>query len=115
MTVQSSTIGCTDPLGMKSRLISDTQLTASSTFRTWGIDAFTWYPYYARLDKQGKTNAWAAANNSRSEWLQVGLCDDMSSFHKAVLIFYLLLFPFSSKSLGVKDLYLEIIIAIKES
>ncbi|ROL43606.1 EGF-like repeat and discoidin I-like domain-containing protein 3 [Anabarilius grahami] len=73
LNVQSSTIGCTDPLGMKSRLISDTQLTASSTFRTWGIDAFTWYPHYARLDKQGKTNAWAAANNSRSEWLQLDL------------------------------------------
>ncbi|KAG7281854.1 hypothetical protein CRUP_031103 [Coryphaenoides rupestris] len=48
-------------------------ITASSAFRTWGIEAFTWQPHYARLDKQGKTNAWTAACNSRSEWLQVDL------------------------------------------
>lgn len=65
--------GCSEPLGMKSRLVSDRQLTASSTFRTWGIDTFTWQPHYARLDKQGKTNAWTAATNNRSEWLQVDL------------------------------------------
>lgn len=58
-------------MGMKSRLVSNHQVTASSTFRTWGIEAFTWHPYYARLDKQGKTNAWTAATNNRSEWLQV--------------------------------------------
>ena len=63
--------GCSNPLGVKSRLISDRQLTASSSFRTWGIEAFTWYPHYARLDKQGKTNAWTAATVNRSEWLQV--------------------------------------------
>ncbi|XP_019729576.1 milk fat globule EGF and factor V/VIII domain containing b isoform X4 [Hippocampus comes] len=65
--------GCSEPMGMKSRLVSDQQITASSTFRTWGIEAFTWYPHYARLDKQGKTNAWTAATNSKSEWLQVDL------------------------------------------
>ncbi|XP_023669871.1 lactadherin-like isoform X2 [Paramormyrops kingsleyae] len=65
--------GCSEHLGMKSRLISDGQLSASSAFRTWGIDAFTWHPHYARLDKQGKTNAWSAASNNRSEWLQVDL------------------------------------------
>ncbi|XP_067356736.1 milk fat globule EGF and factor V/VIII domain containing b isoform X3 [Channa argus] len=65
--------GCSEPMGMKSRLVSDHQITASSTFRTWGIEAFTWYPHYARLDKQGKTNAWTAATNNRSEWLQVDL------------------------------------------
>ncbi|XP_060784088.1 milk fat globule EGF and factor V/VIII domain containing b [Neoarius graeffei] len=65
--------GCSEPLGFKSRLIGDTQLTSSSSFRTWGIEAFTWHPHYARLDKQGKTNAWTAATNDRSEWLQVDL------------------------------------------
>ncbi|XP_062856754.1 milk fat globule EGF and factor V/VIII domain containing b [Trichomycterus rosablanca] len=65
--------GCSESLGFKSRLIGDAQLTASSTFRTWGIEALTWHPHYARLDKQGKTNAWTAATNSRSEWLQVDL------------------------------------------
>lgn len=71
-TVYSNTSGCSEPMGMKSRLVSDRQITASSTFRTWSIEAFTWLPHYARLDKQGKTNAWTAASNSRSEWLQVG-------------------------------------------
>ncbi|XP_077567009.1 lactadherin-like isoform X2 [Stigmatopora nigra] len=65
--------GCSEPMGMKSRLVSDAQITASSAFRTWGIEAFTWHPHYARLDKQGKTNAWTAAINSKSEWLQVDL------------------------------------------
>ncbi|XP_049577950.1 milk fat globule EGF and factor V/VIII domain containing b isoform X2 [Syngnathus scovelli] len=65
--------GCSEPMGMKSRLVSDQQITASSAFRTWGIEPFTWHPHYARLDKQGKTNAWTAATNSKSEWLQVDL------------------------------------------
>lgn len=56
---------------MKSRLISDDQLSASSTFRTWGIETFTWHPQFARLDKAGKTNAWSPAQNNRSEWIQV--------------------------------------------
>lgn len=103
MTVHSSTVGCTDPLGMKSRLISDVQLTASSTFRTWGIDAFTWYPFYARLDKQGKTNAWSAANNNRSEWLQVRSV--MTSF---VIPFAFVFFLNIDSS--VMDSYLEIVV-----
>ncbi|XP_018620650.1 lactadherin-like isoform X1 [Scleropages formosus] len=73
LDVYLNTAGCSEPLGMKSRVISDRQITASSAFRTWGIEAFTWYPHYARLDKQGKSNAWTAASNSRSEWLQVDL------------------------------------------
>ncbi|KAJ8412981.1 hypothetical protein AAFF_G00105630 [Aldrovandia affinis] len=73
LNVYLNTAGCSEPLGMKSRLISDGQLSASSAFRTWGIDAFTWHPHFARLDKQGKTNAWTAASNNRSEWLQVDL------------------------------------------
>lgn len=70
-TVYSNTAGCSEPLGMKSRLVSDGQLSASSSFRTWGIDTFTWHPQFARLDKQGKTNAWSPAHNNRSEWIQV--------------------------------------------
>ncbi|KAM6943068.1 lactadherin-like isoform 2-T2 [Xenentodon cancila] len=65
--------GCSESLGMKSRLISDENLSASSTFRTWGIDTFTWHPQFARLDKAGKTNAWSPAHNNRSEWIQVDL------------------------------------------
>lgn len=56
---------------MKSRFISDGQLSASSSYRTWGIDTFTWHPQFARLDKVGKTNAWSPAYNNRSEWIQV--------------------------------------------
>ncbi|XP_069551498.1 milk fat globule EGF and factor V/VIII domain containing b isoform X3 [Brachyistius frenatus] len=73
LNVYSNTSGCSEPMGMKSRLVSNRQITASSTFRTWGIEAFTWHPHYARLDKQGKTNAWTAATTNRSEWLQVDL------------------------------------------
>lgn len=71
VTVYFNMAGCSEPLGMKSRLISDQQITASSAFKTWGLDAFTWYPHYARLDKTGKTNAWTALSNNQSEWLQV--------------------------------------------
>ncbi|XP_051896510.1 EGF-like repeat and discoidin I-like domain-containing protein 3 isoform X4 [Pristis pectinata] len=65
--------GCSEPLGMKSRLISDKQITASSTYKMWGIDAFTWAPCLARLDKHGKTNAWTAELNDKSQWLQIDL------------------------------------------
>lgn len=64
--------GCSEPLGLKDYTISDGQITASSTYKTWGVTSFSWYPFYARLDKQGKFNAWTAERNSASEWLQVG-------------------------------------------
>ncbi|XP_062998351.1 lactadherin isoform X2 [Elgaria multicarinata webbii] len=67
--------GCSEPLGMKSHLIADQQITASSVYKTWGIDAFTWHPHYARLDRTGKSNAWSALNNKEDEWLQIDLQD----------------------------------------
>ncbi|XP_042332197.1 lactadherin isoform X1 [Sceloporus undulatus] len=73
MNVYFNMAGCSEPLGMKSHLISDQQITASSVYKTWGIDAFTWYPHYARLDKTGKSNAWAALYNKQDEWLQIDL------------------------------------------
>uniref|UniRef100_A0A452TJX6 Milk fat globule EGF and factor V/VIII domain containing n=1 Tax=Ursus maritimus TaxID=29073 RepID=A0A452TJX6_URSMA len=63
--------GCAEPLGMKDGTIPDKQITASSIYRTWGLNAFSWYPFYARLDKQGKFNAWTAQTNDASEWLQI--------------------------------------------
>uniref|UniRef100_A0A8C7DQ53 Milk fat globule EGF and factor V/VIII domain containing b n=1 Tax=Oncorhynchus kisutch TaxID=8019 RepID=A0A8C7DQ53_ONCKI len=72
--------GCSAPLGMKSRLLADRQISASSVYRTWGIEAFTWQPHYARLDKQGKTNAWTADTTKRNEWLQVDLESCLFSF-----------------------------------
>ncbi|XP_060035392.1 lactadherin isoform X1 [Erinaceus europaeus] len=65
--------GCAEPLGMKDNTIPDKQITASSIYRTWGLNAFSWYPFYARLDRQGQFNAWAAQSNSASEWLQIDL------------------------------------------
>lgn len=59
-------------MGLKDNIIPNKQITASSIYRTWGLSSFSWYPYYARLDQQGKFNAWTAESNSASEWLQVG-------------------------------------------
>jgi hypothetical protein len=56
---------------MKSGHIQDYQITASSIFRTLNMDMFTWEPRKARLDKQGKVNAWTSGHNDQSQWLQV--------------------------------------------
>nr|CAI9696571.1 unnamed protein product [Rangifer tarandus platyrhynchus] len=65
--------GCAEPLGLKDNTIPNKQITASSYYKTWGLNAFSWFPYYARLDNQGKFNAWTAQTNSASEWLQIDL------------------------------------------
>ncbi|XP_074090220.1 lactadherin isoform X2 [Macrotis lagotis] len=65
--------GCSQPLGMKSEIIPDSSITASSTFKTLGMSSWSWHPYYARLDKQGKSNAWTAQNRENTEWLQIDL------------------------------------------
>uniref|UniRef100_F7EZ04 Milk fat globule-EGF factor 8 protein n=1 Tax=Monodelphis domestica TaxID=13616 RepID=F7EZ04_MONDO len=65
--------GCSSPLGMKSMAIPDKKITASSTFKTFGLDAFSWHPYFARLDKTGKFNAWTAQRLQGTEWLQIEL------------------------------------------
>lgn len=65
--------GCAEPLGLKDNTIPNKQITASSYYKTWGLSAFSWFPYYARLDNQGKFNAWTAQTNSASEWLQIDL------------------------------------------
>ncbi|GCB65858.1 hypothetical protein scyTo_0011924 [Scyliorhinus torazame] len=73
LNVYLNTTGCSEPLGMKSRFIRNNQITASSTYKMWGIDVFTWAPCLARLDKQGKTNAWTAELSNKSQWLQIDL------------------------------------------
>ncbi|XP_006970096.1 lactadherin isoform X2 [Peromyscus maniculatus bairdii] len=65
--------GCSEPLGLKNNSIPDSQITASSTYRTWNVPAFGWYPHFGRLDKQGKINAWTAQSNNDKQWLQVDL------------------------------------------
>ncbi|XP_008851060.1 lactadherin isoform X1 [Nannospalax galili] len=65
--------GCSEPLGLKNNTIPDRQITASSSYKTWNLPVFGWYPHYGRLDRQGKINAWTAQSNSAKEWLQVDL------------------------------------------
>ncbi|XP_069922425.1 coagulation factor VIII isoform X1 [Oryctolagus cuniculus] len=61
---------CSMPLGMESKAISDSQITASSYFTNMFT---TWSPSKARLHLQGKTNAWRPQVNNPKEWLQVDL------------------------------------------
>ncbi|XP_048037057.1 EGF-like repeat and discoidin I-like domain-containing protein 3 isoform X2 [Megalobrama amblycephala] len=65
--------GCSEPMGMKTGHIQDYQITSSSVFQTLNMDMFSWEPSKARLDKQGKVNAWTSAHNDQSQWLQVDL------------------------------------------
>ncbi|KAI4792102.1 hypothetical protein KUCAC02_033611 [Chaenocephalus aceratus] len=64
--------GCSVPLGMKSRLIEDRRITASSEASSW-YSGSSWKPAYARLDKQGTINAWQAKYSNMNQWLQVEL------------------------------------------
>uniref|UniRef100_A0A8D0HI73 F5/8 type C domain-containing protein n=1 Tax=Sphenodon punctatus TaxID=8508 RepID=A0A8D0HI73_SPHPU len=59
---------CSMPLGMESKVISNQQITASS----YSDNIFTtWTPSQARLNLQGRTNAWRPKANGQKEWLQV--------------------------------------------
>ncbi|XP_071613796.1 coagulation factor VIII isoform X7 [Heliangelus exortis] len=59
---------CSMPLGMENRSIPDQRISASS-YSTNVI--FSWSPSQARLNLQGRTNAWRPKSDSPSEWLQV--------------------------------------------
>ncbi|XP_021262077.1 coagulation factor VIII isoform X1 [Numida meleagris] len=59
---------CSMPLGMESKGIPDQRISASS----YSTNIFnSWSPSQARLNLQGRTNAWRPKSNSPSEWLQV--------------------------------------------
>ncbi|XP_054071569.1 coagulation factor VIII isoform X1 [Rissa tridactyla] len=59
---------CSMPLGMENRRIPDQRISASSC----SSNVFSsWSPSQARLNLQGRTNAWRPKSNSPSEWLQV--------------------------------------------
>ncbi|KAM6061134.1 coagulation factor VIII isoform 3-T3 [Chlamydotis macqueenii] len=59
---------CSMPLGMENRGIPDQRISASS----YSTNVFSsWSPSQARLNLQGRTNAWRPKINSPSEWLQV--------------------------------------------
>ncbi|XP_040010635.1 EGF-like repeat and discoidin I-like domain-containing protein 3 [Xiphias gladius] len=63
---------CSGALGMEGGIISNQQITASSTHRAlFGLQK--WYPYFARLNKKGLVNAWTAAENDRWPWIQINL------------------------------------------
>ncbi|XP_046536385.1 coagulation factor V [Equus quagga] len=63
--------GCSTPLGMESGKIGNKQITASSFKKSWWGDY--WEPFYARLNAQGRVNAWQAKANNNQQWLQIDL------------------------------------------
>ncbi|NXO43978.1 FA8 factor, partial [Locustella ochotensis] len=61
---------CSMPLGMENRGIPDERISASS----YSANVFSrWTPALARLNLQGRTNAWRPKSDSPREWLQVDL------------------------------------------
>ncbi|XP_022415864.1 coagulation factor V isoform X1 [Delphinapterus leucas] len=63
--------GCSTPLGMESGKIENKQITASSIKNSWWGDY--WEPFIARLNAQGRVNAWQAKANNNNQWLQIDL------------------------------------------
>ncbi|KAF3823441.1 hypothetical protein GH733_010877 [Mirounga leonina] len=63
--------GCSTPLGMESGKIENKQITASSFKKSWWGDY--WEPFLARLNAQGRVNAWQAKANNNKQWLQIDL------------------------------------------
>ncbi|XP_042530334.1 coagulation factor V [Dipodomys spectabilis] len=63
--------GCSTPLGMESGQIENKQITASSFKKSWWGDY--WEPFRARLNAQGRVNAWQAKANNNKQWLQIDL------------------------------------------
>lgn len=64
-------IWCSTPLGLEDGRIQDKQITASSFKKSWWGDY--WEPSLARLNAQGRVNAWQAKANNNKQWLQVDL------------------------------------------
>ncbi|XP_012584366.1 PREDICTED: coagulation factor V [Condylura cristata] len=63
--------GCSTPLGMESGKIENKQITASSFKKSWWGNY--WEPSLARLNAQGRVNAWQAKANNNKQWLQIDL------------------------------------------
>ncbi|XP_017389596.1 coagulation factor V isoform X2 [Cebus imitator] len=63
--------GCSTPLGMESGKIENKQIMASSFKKSWWGDY--WEPFRARLNAQGRVNAWQAKANNNKQWLQIDL------------------------------------------
>ncbi|KAL1769805.1 Coagulation factor V [Sigmodon hispidus] len=63
--------GCSMPMGLEDGRIESRQITASSFKKSWWGDF--WEPSRARLNAQGRVNAWQAKANNNKQWLQVDL------------------------------------------
>lgn len=63
------------PLGMQRQLIPSSSITASSFLNKWLL---SWSPDLARLNQEGRANAWRPKTNNPHEWLQV----DFSSMRR---------------------------------
>ncbi|XP_050640439.1 coagulation factor V isoform X30 [Macaca thibetana thibetana] len=63
--------GCSTPLGMENGKIGNKQITASSFKKSWWGDY--WEPFRARLNAQGRVNAWQAKANNNKQWLEIDL------------------------------------------
>ncbi|XP_067849012.1 coagulation factor V [Heptranchias perlo] len=59
---------CSQPLGMENGNITDDQITASSFLSSWWG---SWQPSLARLDLEGRYNAWQPNEQNIDQWLQV--------------------------------------------
>ena len=66
-------LGCGDALGMKSKAIKDSQITASTTSVLYGAIVFA--PYRARAGNTDNTRPWCAdeAHQDKNQWLQIDL------------------------------------------
>ncbi|KAM4634047.1 EGF-like repeat and discoidin I-like domain-containing protein 3 [Polymixia lowei] len=67
---------CSGPLGMEGGIISNGQLSASSTGSTM-FGLHQWHPHLARLNKKGMINAWSPVETDRWPWIQVNLHQHM--------------------------------------
>ncbi|XP_017565233.1 coagulation factor VIII [Pygocentrus nattereri] len=59
---------CSLPLGMQRKLIPNSRISASSFHQSWML---SWSPDLARLNQEGRANAWRPKTNNPHEWLQV--------------------------------------------
>ncbi|XP_078088755.1 coagulation factor V [Mustelus asterias] len=66
---------CSQPLGMENGTITDDQITASSFISSWWG---SWKPSLARLDREGRINAWKANKQDTDPWLQVSFQKKMN-------------------------------------
>ncbi|XP_066498216.1 coagulation factor VIII [Hoplias malabaricus] len=59
---------CSFPLGMQRKQIPNSRISASSYHQSWML---SWSPDLARLNQEGRANAWRPKSNNPHEWLQV--------------------------------------------